>query len=103
MCLDHIRSLMFDEAPDYSLIRSVFENLRKDIEAVDDFEFDWVTQRERLIAKKEESEELARIQKSIGMNHTLIKLGQQMVKKVAKIEEKERKKMEAAEQEKKSK
>ena len=68
-CLDHIRSLKFEETPNYKMIRTVFKKLLEDIEGSSNFEFDWVTQRQHLIAKKLQQAELEQANKSSGLNN----------------------------------
>jgi casein kinase 1 len=40
--MTYVRRLGFEENPDYTYLRSLFENFMKELEYEDDGQFDWV-------------------------------------------------------------
>jgi len=92
--MTYCRDLKFDEKPDYKYIKSLFENLFKDLKYEDDGNFDWVLHKQRLIERRKVAEEEERKSKELKNAKMRGKLGLKLMSKIAALEEEERKKKE---------
>ena len=62
--MKYVRSLKFEQKPNYKMLRGLFENIFKELNYQEDGKFDWVVRRTAIIERKQAEEEAERHRKA---------------------------------------